>query len=121
LDDFGAGFGSFYYLKHLPFDYFKIDGDLIRGFRDNTADQLIVEAIVGIAKGMGKHTVAEFVTDRDMMDRLRRSGIDYAQGFGVGVPQPAVETFSDSEPRWLIPTSSCARRDRVTPSSCAIG
>jgi len=100
LDDFGAGFGSFYYLKHLPFDYFKIDGDLIRGFRDNTADQLIVEAIVGIAKGMGKNTVAEFVTDRDMMDRLRRSGIDYAQGFGVGVPQPAVETFSDSEPRY---------------------
>jgi diguanylate cyclase (GGDEF)-like protein/PAS domain S-box-containing protein len=121
LDDFGAGFGSFYYLKHLPFDYFKIDGDLIRGFRDNTADQLIVEAIVGIAKGMGKNTVAGFVTDRDMMDRLRRSGIDYAQGFGVGVPQPAVETFRDSEPRWLIPASSCARQDRVTPSRCAIG
>jgi len=121
LDDFGAGFGSFYYLKHLPFDYFKIDGDLIRGFRDNTADQLIVEAIVGIAKGMGKNTVAEFVTDRDMMDRLRRRGIDYAQGFGVGVPQPAVETFRDGEPRWLIPASSCARQDRVTPSRCAIG
>jgi diguanylate cyclase (GGDEF)-like protein/PAS domain S-box-containing protein len=121
LDDFGAGFGSFYYLKHLPFDYFKIDGDLIRAFRDNTADRLIVEAIVGIAKGMGKITVAEFVTDRDMMDRLRRSGIDYAQGFGVGVPQPAVETFRDSEPRWLIPASSCARQDRVTPSRCAIG
>ena len=121
LDDFGAGFGSFYYLKHLPFDYFKIDGDLIRGFRDNTADQLIVEAIVGIAKGMGKNTVAEFVTDRDMMDRLRRSGIDYAQGFGVGVPQPAVETFRDSEPRWLIPASSWAPQDRVRPSRRATG
>ena len=94
MDDFGAGFGSFYYLKHLPFNYFKIDGDLIRGFRDNTADQLIVDAIVWIAKAMGKNTVAEFVTDQDVMDRLRCSGIDYAQGFGVGVPQPAVETFS---------------------------
>jgi len=94
LDDFGAGFGSFYYLKHLPFDYFKIDGDFIRGFSANTTDQLVVEAIVGIAKGMGKKTVAEFVTDQDMTDRLRRSGIDYAQGFHIGVPRPIVETFA---------------------------
>ena len=94
LDDFGIGFGSFYYLKHLPFDYFKIDGDFIRGFGANTTDQLVVEAIVGIAKGMGKKTVAEFVTDQDTTDRLRRSGIDYAQGFHIGVPRPIVETFA---------------------------
>jgi diguanylate cyclase (GGDEF)-like protein/PAS domain S-box-containing protein len=94
LDDFGSGFGSFYYLKHLPFDYFKIDGDFIRGFGANTIDQLVVEAIVGIARGMGKKTVAEFVTDQDMTDRLRRSGIDYAQGFHIGVPRPIVETFA---------------------------
>lgn len=94
LDDFGAGFGSFYYLKHLPFDYFKIDGDFIRGFGANTIDQLVVEAIVGIAKGMGKKTVAEFVTDQDMTDRLRRSGIDYAQGFHIDVPRSIAETFA---------------------------
>jgi EAL domain-containing protein (putative c-di-GMP-specific phosphodiesterase class I) len=94
LDDFGAGFGSFHYLKHLPFDYFKIDGDFIRGFGANTVDQLVVEAIVGIARGMGKKTVAEFVTDQDMVDRLRRSGIDYAQGFHIGVPRPIIETFA---------------------------
>jgi diguanylate cyclase (GGDEF)-like protein/PAS domain S-box-containing protein len=94
LDDFGAGFGSFYYLKHLPFDYFKIDGDFISGFGANATDQLVVEAIVGIAKGMGKKTVAEFVTDQAMADRLRRSGIDYAQGFHIGVPRPIVETFA---------------------------
>jgi diguanylate cyclase (GGDEF)-like protein/PAS domain S-box-containing protein len=94
LDDFGAGFGSFYYLKHLPFDYFKIDGDFIRGFPDNTTDQLVVEAIVGIAKGMGKKTVAEFVTNQDMTDRLRRSGIDYAQGFHIGAPRPIAEVFA---------------------------
>ena len=94
LDDFGSGFGSFYYLKHLPFDYFKIDGDFIRGFGANTVDQLVVEAIVGIARGMGKKTVAEFVTDQDMVDRLRRSGIDYAQGFHIGVPRPIIETFA---------------------------
>ena len=95
LDDFGSGFGSFYYLKHLPFDYFKIDGDFIRGFGANTIDQLVVEAIVGIARGMGKKTVAEFVTDHAMTDRLRRSGIDYAQGFHIGVPRSIVETFAE--------------------------
>jgi diguanylate cyclase (GGDEF)-like protein/PAS domain S-box-containing protein len=107
LDDFGSGFGSFYYLKHLPFDYFKIDGDFIRGFGANTVDQLVVEAIVGIARGMGKKTVAEFVTDQDMTDRLRRSGIDYAQGFHIGAPRPIDETFSPSlgvNPRDLAPS-----------------
>src|SRR4029079_18696717 len=94
LDDFGAGFGSFFYLKHLPFDYFKIYGDFIRGFDANMTDQLVVEAIVAIAKGMGKKTVAEFVTDQDMTDRLRRSGIDYAQGFHIGAPKPISEIFA---------------------------
>jgi diguanylate cyclase (GGDEF)-like protein/PAS domain S-box-containing protein len=94
LDDFGSGFGSFYYLKHLPFDYFKVDGDFIRGFGANTTDQLVVEAIVGIARGMGKKTVAEFVTDQAMSDRLRGSGIDYAQGFHIGMPRPIVEAFA---------------------------
>jgi diguanylate cyclase (GGDEF)-like protein/PAS domain S-box-containing protein len=95
LDDFGAGFGSFHDLKHLPFDYFKIAGDFIRGFGANAADQLVVEAIVGIAKGMGKQTVAAGIIDQDMADRLRRSGVDYAQGFHIGVPRPVMETFAD--------------------------
>lgn len=106
LDDFGTGFSSFYYLKHLPFDYFKIAGDFIRGFGANTTDRLVVEAIVGIAKGMGKKTVAEFVTDQNMMDRLRRSGVDYAQGFHVGVPRPIGETFA------ALPRSSLVRTSR---------
>ena len=80
-------------LKHLPFDYFKIDGEFICGFGANTTDQLVVEAIVGIARGMGKKTVAEFVTDEDMLDRLRQSGVDFAQGFHVGVPLPISEAF----------------------------
>ena len=94
LDDFGSGFGSFYYLKHLPFDYFKIDGDFIRGLAANTTDQLVVEAIVGIARGMGKKTVAEFVTDEAVMARLRQSGIDYAQGYHIGEPRPVADTFA---------------------------
>jgi EAL domain-containing protein (putative c-di-GMP-specific phosphodiesterase class I) len=93
LDDFGSGFASFHDLKHLPFDYYKIDGDFIRGIGVNTIDQLVVEAIVGIAKGLGKKTVAECVPDQEVTDRLRLSGIDYAQGFHVGVPRPLLEVF----------------------------
>ena len=63
LDDFGAGFGSFYYLKHLPFDVVKIDGDFIKSLPTSTSDQLTVQAIVTIARGLSKRTVAEFVGD----------------------------------------------------------
>jgi diguanylate cyclase (GGDEF)-like protein/PAS domain S-box-containing protein len=94
LDDFGTGFGSFYYLKHLAFDYLKIDGDFIRGLSANKTDQLVVEAIVGIAQGMGKKTVAEFVSDRETTHRLRQSGIDYAQGYHIGMPQPVSDAFA---------------------------
>jgi diguanylate cyclase (GGDEF)-like protein/PAS domain S-box-containing protein len=88
LDDFGAGFGSFYYLKNLPFDYFKIDGDFIRGVAASPMDQLVVGAVVGIARGMGKKTIAEFVTDEETVRLLEKAGVDYAQGYYVGRPQP---------------------------------
>jgi diguanylate cyclase (GGDEF)-like protein/PAS domain S-box-containing protein len=88
LDDFGAGFGSFYYLKTLPFSFFKIDGDFIRGLAASPMDRLVVEAIVGIAKGMGKKTIAEFVADGETVRLLEKSGVDYAQGYHVGQPRP---------------------------------
>src|ERR1700682_5394323 len=67
LDDFGAGFGSFQYLKQLPFRYLKIDGDFIRGLPSSPNDQLVVQAIVGVVKGMGRMTIAEFVGDEPTM------------------------------------------------------
>jgi diguanylate cyclase (GGDEF)-like protein/PAS domain S-box-containing protein len=88
LDDFGAGFGSFYYLKHLPFDCLKIDGDFIRELTTNPRDQLTVKAIVDIARGSGTKTIAEFVEDEETLRLLRELGIDYAQGYHVGRPQP---------------------------------
>ena len=94
LDDFGSGFASFYYLKQLAFDYLKIDGDFIRGLIANRTDQLVVQAVVGIAQGMGKKTVAEFVGDIEMTNLLRQSGVDYAQGFHIGVPQPVSDAFA---------------------------
>jgi EAL domain-containing protein (putative c-di-GMP-specific phosphodiesterase class I) len=93
LDDFGAGFGSFYYLKHLPFDYLKIDGDFIRNLPASKADQLTVKAIVQIAHGLGKRTVAEFVGDDATLRLLRRYGVDYAQGYFTGHPVSVHETW----------------------------
>ncbi len=94
LDDFGAGFGSFYYLKRLPFDYLKIDGDFIRQLTSSHEDQLVVRAIVQIARGLGKRTVAEFVGDVETMALLRELGVDDAQGFHIGRPAPLTELFA---------------------------
>ncbi len=94
LDDFGAGFGSFYYLKHLPFDYLKIDGEFVSGCLANRTDQLVIEAVVRIARGLGKETIAEFVESAELEAFLREQGIDHAQGFHIGRPVPI------AEPRW---------------------
>ncbi|MEY2513646.1 MAG: hypothetical protein QOJ89_1004, partial [bacterium] len=91
LDDFGSGFGSFYYLKHLPFDYLKIDGEFVSGCMTNRTDQLVIEAVVRIARGLGKETVAEFVSDAEIETFVRAQGVDYVQGFRVGRPVPVAE------------------------------
>jgi len=93
LDDFGFGVGSFHYLKHLPFHYFKIDGDFVRGCGADPTEGLVVEAMVGIARGLGTTTVVKSVTDQGMSDRLRRSGIDCAQGAYMGAPRSVLEAF----------------------------
>ncbi len=94
LDDFGAGFGSFQYLKQLPFRYLKIDGDFIRTLPSSHKDQLVVQALVGLARGMGKQTIAEYVGDEPTMCLLREYGVDYAQGFEVGRPCGQFEAFA---------------------------
>ncbi|CAN5123016.1 hypothetical protein BH20ACT16_BH20ACT16_00350 [soil metagenome] len=88
LDDFGAGFGSFYYLKHLPFDYLKIDGEFVRNIVTDTTDRLLVTAAVAIARGLGKETIAEFVGDARSVAVLRELGVDWGQGFHLGEPAP---------------------------------
>ncbi|WP_354700502.1 hypothetical protein DSM112329_00781 [Paraconexibacter sp. AEG42_29] len=88
LDDFGSGFGSLYYLKHLPFDYLKIDGEFVARCATDRTDQLIVESAVRLAQGLGKETIAEFVGDRTTQRMLRALGVDHAQGFFVGRPAP---------------------------------
>ncbi len=91
LDDFGAGFGSFYYLKHLLFDFVKIDGEFVAKAPSNPTDQLILSSIVGIAGGLGKETIAEFVADAEILDVVTRLGVDHAQGYHIGRPAPLPE------------------------------
>jgi diguanylate cyclase (GGDEF)-like protein len=93
LDDFGAGFGSFHYVKYLPIDYVKIDGDFVRNLAESSTDQSVVKAIVQLARGLGKRTIAEFVGDDPTVELLRDYGVDYAQGYQVGVPRPVREVL----------------------------
>ena len=86
LDDFGVGFSSFSYLKHLPADYVKIDGSFIQSLADSGDDQVITKALAEVVSGFGKRTVAEFVQDQTTIDLLRDYGVDYAQGYFIGKP-----------------------------------
>jgi diguanylate cyclase (GGDEF)-like protein/PAS domain S-box-containing protein len=90
LDDFGAGFTSFRYLKEMEVDYIKIDGSFIRKLAENKHDRLFVKAIADVAKGMGIKTVAEFVENKETVEIIREYGIDYAQGYYIGKPSPVV-------------------------------
>jgi diguanylate cyclase (GGDEF)-like protein len=91
IDDYGAGFSPFAYLKKVPFDVIKIDGTFIREMVQNDADQLVVKAIVEIARGLGKRTIAEFVEDEDTTKLLREYGVDMAQGYHLGRPVDVAE------------------------------
>jgi diguanylate cyclase (GGDEF)-like protein/PAS domain S-box-containing protein len=91
IDDFGAGFASFYYLKHLPFDYLKLDGEFIKALPTSRIDQLVVRSVVEIARGLGKRTIAECVGSSETVELLRSYGVDFAQGFYVARPKPLAE------------------------------
>jgi len=94
IDHYGAGIGPFRYLRSFPFDLIKIDGSFVREMSHNDADQLTVKAIVQVARGLGKTTIAEFVEDEETTRLLRDFGVDMAQGFHIGRPEDAERTFS---------------------------
>ena len=94
LDDFGMGFSSFYQLKNLDVDYLKIDGSFIRNLGRDPVDRHLVVAMVQLAKGLGKRTIAEFVETEETLDVLRSIGVDCAQGFHIGRPQPLSEVLA---------------------------
>ena len=96
LDDFGTGFGSFIYLKQLPVELLKIDGEFIRNLTKSDVDRAVVRAIVSVARDLNKKTVAEWVDNPATIDLLRELGVDYAQGYFVGKPAPLGSAVKDS-------------------------
>jgi len=86
LDDFGRGFASYGYLKHLPVDIVKIDGTFIKDMRADPVDVAMVSSIKDVAKALGMLTVGEFVESDATMTQLGNMGIDFAQGYGVAEP-----------------------------------
>ncbi|MDN3697595.1 EAL domain-containing protein [Vibrio cortegadensis] len=95
LDDFGSGLSSFGYLKKLPVDIVKIDGLFVRDMDVNETDYVMVRAINDLAKQMGKHTVAEFVENTKIIDKLLEIDVDFAQGYVIGRPKPLAELVSE--------------------------
>jgi diguanylate cyclase (GGDEF)-like protein/PAS domain S-box-containing protein len=98
LDDFGSGFATFAYLKHLTFDYLKIDGEFVGNLGGSPADRMVVQAVVDIAKGLGSETIAEFVEDEETVEMLREIGVTYGQGYHIGRPVDSAEVFFADEP-----------------------
>jgi diguanylate cyclase (GGDEF)-like protein/PAS domain S-box-containing protein len=88
LDDFGRGMSSFMYLKQLPVDYLKIDGEFVRNMKDDPVSRAMVRAIHALGQAMGIATVAECVENPGVRGQLEALGIDYLQGLEVGPPQP---------------------------------
>ena len=88
LDDFGTGLSSFEYLKNLPVDFIKIDGQFIRNIVSDSIDYAMVKSINEIAAAMSKKTIAEFVNTDAVLTILREIGIDYAQGNAIAEPKP---------------------------------
>jgi EAL domain-containing protein (putative c-di-GMP-specific phosphodiesterase class I) len=86
LDDFGRGLSSFGYLKNLPVDYVKIDGEFVRNITRDPVDLAMVRSINEVAHASGKKTIAEFVEDAETAALLRSMGVDFAQGYHYGKP-----------------------------------
>jgi diguanylate cyclase (GGDEF)-like protein len=88
LDDFGSGMSSFGYLKNLPIDFIKIDGGFVHNLANDPIDRAMVESINNVGHVMGIKTIAEFVESEAVAEALRHMGVDYAQGYWIGRPEP---------------------------------
>jgi EAL domain-containing protein (putative c-di-GMP-specific phosphodiesterase class I) len=106
LDDFGTSFGSFRFLKDMPVDYLKIDGDLIVSLSESRTAQLVVKALVDVARGTGADTIAVFASDDATLKLLSELGVGYAQGHRVGRPRPIADALSELEAQGLRPVEA---------------
>ncbi|MBL3590874.1 MAG: EAL domain-containing protein [gamma proteobacterium endosymbiont of Lamellibrachia anaximandri] len=88
LDDFGSGLSSFAYLKHLPVDFLKIDGDFVKDVLDDPVDRAVVEAVITLSRSLGISTIAEHVESAAIKEEMIKLGVDYGQGFALARPVP---------------------------------
>lgn len=96
LDDFGSGFSSYNYLKNLPVDQVKIDGNFVKDILIDPVDLAMVKSIKDVANAMGIETIAEFVESKEIMVQLGKMGVDFAQGYGVDKPS-TITILADSQ------------------------
>lgn len=88
LDDFGSGYNSFHYLRELSFDFVKIDGSFVRNILNSKIDHSLVRNLTNLCRDLGIRVVAEFVESAALWEALREMGVDYAQGYHLGMPSP---------------------------------
>jgi len=91
IDDFGTGYSNFEYLMNLDFDYLKIDGSMIRNIEKDEKSQIVTKTIVDFAHRIGVKTIAEFVSNKTIYDKVKDMKIDYAQGYYLGEPSADVD------------------------------
>ncbi|XOB62769.1 EAL domain-containing protein [Campylobacterota bacterium DY0563] len=87
IDDFGSGYSNFEYLVKIDADYVKIDGSIIKRILENTNSLEVVKSIVSFTKKMKIKTIAEFISNKELLEKVNELGIDYSQGFYIGKPQ----------------------------------
>jgi len=92
LENFGAGFRSFNYLKASSVDYVKIDAQFIHNLIDNPTDQALVKTMAELARNLGKKTIAEYVDTPEVMNKLTELGVDFGQGYLFGKPEQRLLT-----------------------------
>jgi EAL domain-containing protein (putative c-di-GMP-specific phosphodiesterase class I) len=88
IDDFGTGYSNFEHILKLHVDYIKIDGSLIRGIVENERHSIIIETIVDFSKKIGAKTIAEYVSDEAIFEKVKSLGVDFSQGYFTGKPEP---------------------------------
>lgn len=90
IDDFGSGFSSFHYIKNFPIDFIKIEGDFIRNILSDDVDKAFVKSALTLAEELNIRTVAEYVENGEVLASLKELGVDYAQGYFIDKPAPAL-------------------------------
>lgn len=102
LDESGSGLSSFGYLKQLPVEFVKIDGIFVRDIFEDPIDLQMVRSINEMAHVLGKRSIAQFVENDAILEVLREIGIDYAQGYGVGRPQPLASLDEEGDQSLVV-------------------